>query len=130
MSNENLKLGIDSRQAEEGAARFAGAVRRIEGSLNRLDRASVSLERVERIAARGGFAKIAQDAAALAAVKFNAASTRNLERLASALRGFSGPNPQASRRVADLYNVLVGLSRLPATSPALLALQGFRGPSA
>lgn len=130
MTNDTMRLGIDSTQAEAGAARFAAAIRRIEGSLNRLDRASVSLQRVESIASRGGFARIAADASALASVRFNAASTRNLERLAAALRGFSGPNPQASRRTADLFMALTALSRLPATSPALVALQGFRGPSA
>ena len=132
--DDKLKLGIDSSGARAGASEFEGAIRRIERALDRLDsKATGSLGRMQAVAGRGGFAKIARDMAAMANVNFKTTNVKNLEAMARALAGFSGPSSNAVRRTAELSLVLNSFGRgrgLAGLQQTLGLINQFRGPSA
>jgi tape measure domain-containing protein len=126
--NDTLKLGISSEGAVEGARVYVGAINRISRAIDGLDRdGTQKLERLQRISSAGGFGGIAAAAAQISALKVSPAIARNIERLSAALSGFKGPSVQGVRRSADLYNLLVGFSRLQPNLSGLSALSGFRG---
>jgi len=132
--DDKLRLGIDSTQAKQGAAEFDAAIARVERALSRLDRSSEqSLKRVQAIAGRGGFARVAREMADIANVRINPSNVRNWERLSATLSGFRGPNAGAVRRTADLFMILSGLTRFGAgqnLQALAAAVNGFRGPNA
>jgi len=131
--DDNLKLGIDSSGARAGASEFEGAIRRIERALDRLDnKSAASLARMQAVAGRGGFARIARDMAAMANVNFKTANVKNLEAMSRALNGFNGPKADAVRRTAELSLILSSFGRgnLAGLQQSLGLINQFRGPSA